>query len=180
KYIPYDDLKQCIKDKVPLRAVHAVNENTRNDSDKNERALVATTPEITTPSQDSSNVCSYYNLPLLPHHNIRECRGLQKNLPDGRVNDGTVLPANFAFRGGNTKTNHPYHNNSKNRNRGRNNNNNHVNAKRRNKQTKRGDHSKQDNCDQHHDHDRSRNRPLDSDSDIENEDHGNNRKVFHQ
>ncbi|GMF38434.1 unnamed protein product [Phytophthora fragariaefolia] len=58
------------------------------------------------------------------------CQGLQKHLQHGRVKAGTVLPANFVFKG-NSKRDHPYRN-SKNWNQGRSNGNGHKNRQDKN------------------------------------------------
>ncbi|POM68315.1 Hypothetical protein PHPALM_15541 [Phytophthora palmivora] len=74
KYIPYDELKMSIETKV--REIQA-------------QELQASVPV---------DVCSYCQK---PRHNIRQCRTLQKDLRDGCVKAGTVLPANFELRGPN-------------------------------------------------------------------------------
>ncbi|KAK1931950.1 hypothetical protein P3T76_012450 [Phytophthora citrophthora] len=117
KYIPYDELKMSIETKV--REIQAQERYSRikgtpeSQSTQAERALIA-------PSQDSAlavqasvpvDVCSYCQK---PRHNIRQCRALQKDLRDGCVKAGTVLPANFELRGPNNYRSHPYHHNNNN------------------------------------------------------------------
>ncbi|POM62859.1 reverse transcriptase [Phytophthora palmivora] len=83
KYIPSEVLKQSIEG-------------------KSKRALVAAAPATKVPSHDSGNVRSYGER---PRHNIRQCRGLQKDVLDGRVKAETVLLANVMFKGGSTQRN---------------------------------------------------------------------------
>ncbi|DBA03055.1 TPA: hypothetical protein N0F65_003243 [Lagenidium giganteum] len=60
-----------------------------------EKALGAIPPPaLAAPAPQHTN-CSYCDRPW---HDIRQCRVLQKDLRDGNVKDGTVLPANFAFK----------------------------------------------------------------------------------
>ncbi|POM68082.1 Hypothetical protein PHPALM_15801 [Phytophthora palmivora] len=118
KYIPYEDLKQSIEGKV--RDLQAQERYTlakgtpETSTTKGERALVATGPPAShAQNRNDSIICSYCDR---PRHNIRQCRGLQKDLRDGRVKAGTVLPANFAFKG-NSKRDHPYRNSNNGNNR---------------------------------------------------------------
>ncbi|OWY90559.1 hypothetical protein PHMEG_00041263, partial [Phytophthora megakarya] len=63
---------------------------------KGERALMTTGPStLHAQDRDNANICSYCDH---PRHNIRQCHGLEKDLRDGRVKAGTVLPANFVFK----------------------------------------------------------------------------------
>ncbi|OWY99254.1 LOW QUALITY PROTEIN: hypothetical protein PHMEG_00029773, partial [Phytophthora megakarya] len=97
KYIPYEDLEQSIEGKVrdllaqgryTLAKGHLRLPQPRSSSGY-------WTFGLHTQGHDNANVCSYCDR---PRHNIRQCRGLQKVLRDGRVKAGTVLPANFAFK----------------------------------------------------------------------------------
>ncbi|POM78431.1 Hypothetical protein PHPALM_4033 [Phytophthora palmivora] len=130
KYIPYEDLKQSIEGKVrdiQAQDRYTLSKGTRKSTaTKNERARMASGPPAPRTEYDN-NVCSYCNR---LRHNIRYCRGLRKDLRDGRVKAGTVLPAKFAFKG-NSKRDHPYRN-TKNRNRGRNGGNNNDKKDKRN------------------------------------------------
>ncbi|KAE8904898.1 hypothetical protein PF005_g12537 [Phytophthora fragariae] len=143
---------------------------------KNERALVAAAPTPPSSVHSTGTVCSYCDR---PRHHIRQCRGLQNDLRDGRVKTSTVLPANFAFKGGNTNRDHPYRNDNKSWNRGCNSND-RNNSNRSDKRNKGSDGSKHGNRGNHCDQDRAKNRSLDSDSDDEDNDTGRNRKVFRQ
>ncbi|GMF17372.1 unnamed protein product [Phytophthora lilii] len=109
KYIPYEDLKESIEGKV--RNIEAQERYTlvKGTPEKNERALMATRPSVER-GQDRSRA-DMYSYCDRPRHNIRQCRGLQKDLRDGRVKAGTVLPANFAFKA-NSKRDHPYRTNT--------------------------------------------------------------------
>ncbi|CEG38517.1 hypothetical protein PHYSODRAFT_325501 [Plasmopara halstedii] len=137
KYIPYGELKANIERKV--REIRAEERYTRakgtpeSQTTKNERALVAQ-PNLTQSS--GANVCTYCER---PRHNIRHCRSLQKDLREGHVKAGTVLPANFMFRGGNLSHNHPYRQNNKRSNRGQ------SNRGGRNNRGYRGDCDRRDN-----------------------------------
>ncbi|ETI57718.1 hypothetical protein L914_00020 [Phytophthora nicotianae] len=74
---------------------------------------IGTKYEAQTPAL--SDVCSYCQK---PRHNIRQCRGLQKDLCDGNIKAGTALPANFELRITNTYRAHPYNHNQCSNNRG--------------------------------------------------------------
>ncbi|POM64517.1 LOW QUALITY PROTEIN: Integrase catalytic core protein, partial [Phytophthora palmivora] len=114
-----------------------------------------------------NNVCSDRNR---PRRNIRFCRGLQKDLRDGRVKGGTVLPANFAFKG-NSKRDHPYRN-TKNRNRGRNGGNN-------NYSNNVGGSGRNDNPDKSRGYEQRKKRESNSDGDDSDSD-DNRRNVYRQ
>ncbi|KAG2781928.1 hypothetical protein PC129_g9738 [Phytophthora cactorum] len=119
KYIPYDELKMSIEDKVrkmEAQTRYSLAKGTpESRHTKDERALVA--PSHSTPrSVSNDEVCCYCQK---PRHTIRQCRGLQKDLRDGTVKAGTVLPANFEFRGGNSHRPHPYEQRCNNSGRGR-------------------------------------------------------------
>ncbi|KAG4039904.1 hypothetical protein PC123_g24551 [Phytophthora cactorum] len=119
KYIPYDELKMSIEDKVrkmEAQTHYSLAKGTPESRHiKDERALVA--PSHSTPrSVSNDEVCCYCQK---PRHTIRQCRGLQKDLRDGTVKTGTVLPANFEFRGGNSHRSHPYEQRDNNPGRGR-------------------------------------------------------------
>ncbi|KAG3002510.1 hypothetical protein PC121_g19496 [Phytophthora cactorum] len=121
KYIPYEDRKQSIEGKV--RDIQAQERytlskgTTKTSATKNERALVATGfPAQLNRDLNGGDVCSYCDR---PRHNIRQCRGLQRDLRDGRVKAGTFLPANVSVTS-TTTHNHPYRS-SKNRKQRRNN-----------------------------------------------------------
>ncbi|KAG3111379.1 hypothetical protein PI124_g9548 [Phytophthora idaei] len=82
KYIPYEDLKQNIEGKVrdiQAQERHTLSKGSPETSDtKNERALVATGPPVQRNHKpNDSDVCSYCDR---PRHNIRQCRGPQKDL----------------------------------------------------------------------------------------------------
>uniref|UniRef100_H3GIX7 Retrovirus-related Pol polyprotein from transposon TNT 1-94-like beta-barrel domain-containing protein n=1 Tax=Phytophthora ramorum TaxID=164328 RepID=H3GIX7_PHYRM len=123
KYIPYEELKLSIEAKV--REIQAQERYTlakgtpETCTTKSEQALVAVPDHtaLSAQTQTTDRICSYCDR---PRHNIRQCRALQKDLRDGRVKAGTVLPENFGFKGGNPKRDHPYNNNSSGRGRGRN------------------------------------------------------------
>ncbi|GMF39280.1 unnamed protein product [Phytophthora fragariaefolia] len=133
--------------------------------------LVATGPSPWHPQdREGNNVCAYCDR---SRHNIRQCRGLQKDLQHGRLKAGTVLPANFVFKG-NSKRDHSYRN-SKNWNQGRSNDNGRKN--RRDKNNGSGRHQN-GSSGKYQYSDQGKNRPLDSDSDDEAE-NGSKRKVFH-
>ncbi|POM81709.1 Hypothetical protein PHPALM_291 [Phytophthora palmivora] len=121
---------------------------------KNERALVATGPP--TPQDQDPNDNNGYSYCVRPCHNICQCRGLQKDLRDGRVKAGTVLPANFAFKGNSKRGNNHRDENYGNR-----------------KHKHDGSGGNNRNSDQ------GQNRSLDSDSDDDDDD-GAKRKVFRQ
>ncbi|POM62361.1 hypothetical protein PHPALM_28491, partial [Phytophthora palmivora] len=156
KYIPYEDLKQSIEGKV--RDLQAQERYTlakgtpETPATKGERALVATGPSASHAQvRDNANICSRCDR---PRHNIRQCRGLQKDLRDGRVKAGTVLPANFAFKG-NLK--HFKGNNG-------------------------GNNKKHGNGGKQRGHERYKDRPLESDNDDDddNDSDSGNRKVSRQ
>ncbi|OWY95261.1 hypothetical protein PHMEG_00034779, partial [Phytophthora megakarya] len=162
KYIPYEDLKQSIEGKV--RDLQAQERYTlakgtpETPTTKGERALVATGPSAShAQDRDNAKICSYCDR---QRHNIRQCRGLQKDLRDGRVKAGTVLPANFAVKG-NSKRDHPYRN-SNNGNNGRNykgNNNRDFKGNNSGNKKKHGNGGKQRGQERYKD------RPLESDND---------------
>ncbi|POM67050.1 Hypothetical protein PHPALM_17011 [Phytophthora palmivora] len=174
KYIPYEDLKQSIEGKV--RAIQAQEGYTlskgtpKSNATKKERALMANGPPAPRTEYDN-NVCSYCNR---PRHNIRFCRGLQKDLRDGRVKAGTVLPANFAFKG-NSKRDHPYRN-TKSRNRGRNGENNNEKKDKRNNDG--GRNGRNGNRDKSRRYDQRKKRGCASDGD--DSDSSDKRKVYRQ
>ncbi|GMF13226.1 unnamed protein product [Phytophthora lilii] len=119
KYIPYDELKTSIENKVrkmEAETRYALAKGTPDSrTTKSERALIA-------PAQDPAHPVSYEQLCSYcqkPRHDIRQCRGLQKDLRDGTVKAGTVLPANFEFRGGSSNRSHPYERRGNNSGRGR-------------------------------------------------------------
>ncbi|KAG6606610.1 uncharacterized protein IUM83_19047 [Phytophthora cinnamomi] len=119
KYIPYDELKMSIENKVrkmEAQTRYSLAKGTpESRRTKDERALIA--PEQPTSRGTSyGEVCSCCQK---PYHHIRLCRGLQKDLRDGTVKAGTVLPANFEFRGGNLRRSHPYERRDNNSGRGR-------------------------------------------------------------
>ncbi|KAG2787369.1 hypothetical protein PC116_g16336 [Phytophthora cactorum] len=119
KYIPYDELKMSIEDKVrkmEAQTHYSLAKGTPESRHiKDERALVA--PSHSTPrSVSNDEVCCYCQK---PRHTIRQCHGLQKDLRDGTVKTGTVLPANFEFRGGYFHRSHPYEQRGNNSGRGR-------------------------------------------------------------
>ncbi|KAL3667485.1 hypothetical protein V7S43_019054 [Phytophthora oleae] len=171
KYIPYEDLKQSIEGKV--RDLQAQERYTlakgtpETPATKGERALVATGPPAShAQNRDNANVCSYCDR---PRQNIRQCCVLQKDLRDGRVKAGTVLPANFAFKG-----------NSNNGNNGRNNK---SNNNRDFKGNNGGSTNKHGNGGKQRGQHRYKDRPLKSDNDEDDEndeDSGNNSKVSRQ
>ncbi|POM69489.1 Hypothetical protein PHPALM_14220 [Phytophthora palmivora] len=175
KYIPYEDQKQSIEGKV--RDIQAQERYTLSkgtpeaNATKNERALMASGPPAPRTEYDN-NVCSYCNR---PRHNIRYCRGLQKDLRDGRVKAGTVLPANFAFKG-NFKRDHPFPN-TKNRNRGRNGGNNYDKKDKRNNDGGRS--GRNDNRNKPHGYDQRKKRGRASDGD-DSDSSDSRRKVYHQ
>ncbi|KAG2768061.1 hypothetical protein PC129_g2983 [Phytophthora cactorum] len=114
KYIPYDELKMSIEDKVrkmEAQTRYSLAKGTPESRHiKDERALVA--PSHSTPrSVSNDEVCCYCQK---PRHTILQCQGLQKDLRDGTVKAGTVLPANFEFREGNSQRSHPYEQRSNN------------------------------------------------------------------
>ncbi|KAE9052846.1 hypothetical protein PR003_g148 [Phytophthora rubi] len=119
KYIPYEDRKQSFEGKV--RDLQAQERYTlakvtpETAAAKNERALVAAGPTSTPPSHGNSfnDTCSYCNR---PRHAIRHRRSLHKDLRTGHVNAGTVLPANFVFKG-NSKRESPKNKSKNKRNR---------------------------------------------------------------
>ncbi|KAE8982937.1 hypothetical protein PR003_g23200 [Phytophthora rubi] len=183
KYIPYEDLKQSIEGKV--RDMQAQERYTlakgtpEASATKNERALVATGPSAPQDQdRNGNNSCSYCDR---PRHNIRQCRGLQKDLRDGRVKAGTVLLANFAFKG-NSKRDHPYRNSKNwNQTQGRNNSNNNGNGgnSRRDKNSGSRKNKNDGSGGKNRNSVQGQNRSLDSDSDDVDDD-GAKRKVFHQ
>ncbi|POM62964.1 hypothetical protein PHPALM_27812 [Phytophthora palmivora] len=136
---------------------------------KNERALMARGSQAPRTEYDN-NVFSYCNR---PRHNIRYCRGLQKALRGGHVKAGTVLPANFAFKG-NTKREHPYRN-TKNRNRGHNSGNNNDKKEKRNNDGGRS--GRNDNRDKSRGYDQRKKRGWASDGDV-SDSSDNRRKVY--
>ncbi|KAG4038276.1 hypothetical protein PC123_g26161 [Phytophthora cactorum] len=85
KYIPYDELKMSIEDKV------------RKMEAQTRYSLAKGTPES---------------------RHTKDERAL-KDLRDGTVKVGTVLPANVEFRGGNSHRSHPYEQRGNNSGRGR-------------------------------------------------------------
>ncbi|KAG3164685.1 hypothetical protein PC128_g20081 [Phytophthora cactorum] len=108
KYIPYDEIKMSIEGKVrkmEAQTRYSLAKGTRESRHtKDERALVA--PSHSTPrSVSNDEMCCYCQK---PRHISRQCRSLQKDLRDGTVKAGTVLPANFEFRQGNSHRSHPY------------------------------------------------------------------------
>ncbi|KAG2932156.1 hypothetical protein PC114_g1936 [Phytophthora cactorum] len=108
KYIPYDEIKMSIEDKVrkmEAQTRYSLSKGTRESRHTNdERALVA--PSHSTPrSVSNDEMCCYCQK---PRHISRQCRSLQKDLRDGTVKAGTVLPANFEFHQGNSHRSHPY------------------------------------------------------------------------
>ncbi|KAG2961959.1 hypothetical protein PC119_g25954 [Phytophthora cactorum] len=108
KYIPYDEIKMSIEDKVrkmEAQTRYSLAKGTRESRHTNdERALVA--PSHSTPrSVSNDEMCCYCQK---PRHISRQCRSLQKDLRDGTVKAGTVLPANFEFHQGNSHRSHPY------------------------------------------------------------------------
>ncbi|KAG3235088.1 hypothetical protein PI124_g19876 [Phytophthora idaei] len=100
KYIPYDELKMSIEDKVrkmEAQTRYSLAKGTpESRHTKDERALVA--PSHSTPRSVSND---------------------EKDLRDGTVKAGTVLPANFEFRGGNSHRSHAYEQRGNNSGRGR-------------------------------------------------------------
>ncbi|GMF55445.1 unnamed protein product [Phytophthora fragariaefolia] len=102
KYIPYDELKMSIENKLrkmEAETRYSLSKGTPGSgTTKAERALIAPT-QAPTRAVTYDQVCSYCQK---PRHDIRQCRGLQKDLPDGTVKAGTVLPANVELRGGNS------------------------------------------------------------------------------
>ncbi|KAG3068006.1 hypothetical protein PI124_g20697 [Phytophthora idaei] len=119
KYIPYDELKMSIEDKVckmEAQTRYSLAKGTpESRHTKDERALVA--PSHSTPrSASNDEVCCYCQK---TRNTIRQCRGLEKDLRDGTVKAGTVLLANFEFRGGNSHRSHPYEQRGNNSGRGR-------------------------------------------------------------
>ncbi|POM65069.1 Hypothetical protein PHPALM_19291, partial [Phytophthora palmivora] len=180
KYIPYEDLKQSIEGKV--RDLQAQERYTlakgtpETPATKGERALVATGPSAShAQERDNANICSYCDR---PRHNIRQCRGLQKDLRDGRVKAGTVLPANVAFKG-NLKRDHPYRNS--------NNGNDRRSYKGNNNRDFKGNNGgnnnkKHGNGGKQRGHERYKDRPLESDNDDDddNDSDSGNRKVSRQ
>ncbi|EGZ18647.1 hypothetical protein PHYSODRAFT_497977 [Phytophthora sojae] len=86
KYIPYEDLNQSIEGKVrdiQTQERYTLSKGIPETSDtKNERAL----------DRNGNCNCSYCDRPC---HNIRQCRGLQKDLRDGRVRHGTACELRF-------------------------------------------------------------------------------------
>ncbi|KAG6616178.1 Pol Polyprotein [Phytophthora cinnamomi] len=129
KYIPYGELKTNIEQKV--REIQA-----------EERYTLAKRHAGEPSDQERTSSCRY-----------TQCRSLQKDLREGRVKAGTVLPANFAFKGGDSNRSHPYRNN-KNSSRGRNN-------------GSRGNKDRRDNR-------------SDKGKDNDKRDSGNERKVYNQ
>ncbi|GMF45787.1 unnamed protein product [Phytophthora fragariaefolia] len=78
---------------------------------KSERALITPASDVTALAIEipaPTTICSYCQM---PHYIIRQCRGLQKDLREGTVKEGTLLPASFERRGVNTRRSHPYDNN---------------------------------------------------------------------
>ncbi|KAG3237235.1 hypothetical protein PI124_g17775 [Phytophthora idaei] len=176
KYIPYADLKQSIEGKVrdiQAQECYTLSKGTPETSAiKNERALVTTGP----PAQRSHDphrggVCTYCDR---PRHNIRQCRGLQKDLRDGSVKAGTVLPANFAVKNTTTRD-HPYRS-SKNWKQGRNNGRGGNNHRDKNRGGSRDKH-KHANRGEYCGREQGNNRPFESDDDADNE---SSHKVFRQ
>ncbi|KAG3204863.1 hypothetical protein PC128_g1725 [Phytophthora cactorum] len=171
------DLKQSIEGKVRDIQAHeryTLSNGTPGTSNtKNERALVASGPPVQRNQKpNGSDVCSYCDR---PRHNIRQCRGLQKDLRDGRVKVGTVLPANFAFKG-NSKRYHPYRN-SRNWNQGRNGNDTRGGNNHRNKNNGGSAKGNQGKNGKNHSRNQGNSRPFDSDDDASSD---NNRNVFRQ
>ncbi|POM66762.1 Hypothetical protein PHPALM_17321 [Phytophthora palmivora] len=156
-----------------------VKETPETSATKNERALVATGPPA--PQDQDPNGNNGYFYCDRPCHNICQCRGLQKDLRDGRVKAGTVLPANFAFKG-DSKRDHPYRN-SKNwsQNQGRNMSNNNNDGGNNHRDENYGNRKrKHDGSDgKNRNPDQGQNRSLDSDSDDDDDDSAK-RKVFRQ
>ncbi|EGZ24379.1 hypothetical protein PHYSODRAFT_325501 [Phytophthora sojae] len=182
KYLPYEDLKQSIEGKVrdiQAQERYTLSKRTPETSDTmNERALVTTgQPAHQGQDRNGNGNCSYCDR---PRHNIRQCRGLQKDLRYGRVKAGTVLSANFAFKG-NSKRDHPYRNfKNWSQHQGRSNNSNNSNNNgngRRDKHHGSHKHKHDGNGGKNRNTDQGKNRPLDSDSD---DDDGTKRKVFHK
>ncbi|POM81580.1 Hypothetical protein PHPALM_427 [Phytophthora palmivora] len=100
---------------------------------------------------------------------------LQHLGPNGRMKAGTVLPANFAFKG-NSKLDHPYRN-TKNRNRGRNGGNN--NDKKGKHNSDGGRNGRNDNRDKSRGYDQCK--KLGCASDVDDTDSSDNhRKVYRQ
>ncbi|KAG2782013.1 hypothetical protein PC129_g13073 [Phytophthora cactorum] len=119
KYIPYDELKISIENNVSKMeaqtrcSLSKVTPESRRTKD--ERALTASS-NSTPRAMLYDEVCSYCQKPRLT---IRQCGGLQKDILDAKVKAGTVLPANFEFRGGNSHRPHPYEQRCNNSGRGR-------------------------------------------------------------
>ncbi|POM61440.1 hypothetical protein PHPALM_29542 [Phytophthora palmivora] len=172
KYIPYEDLKQSIEGKVrdiQVQGHYTLLKGTpESTATKNGRARMASGPPAPRTEYDN-NVYSYCNR---PRHNIRYCRGLQKDLRDGRVKAGTVPPASFAFKG-NSKRDHPYRN-TKNRNRGRNGGNNNY---KKDKHNNVGGSGRNDNPDKSRGYEHRKKRESNSDGDDSSD---NRRKIYHQ
>ncbi|KAE8982170.1 hypothetical protein PR002_g23604 [Phytophthora rubi] len=109
KYIPYSELKLSIESKVreiQAQQCYTMTQGTpENNATKAEKALAASAE--TALSAQADTTCSYCSR---PRHTICLCRTLQRDLREGNVKAGTILPANFAFRGGDNKREHPYRN----------------------------------------------------------------------
>ncbi|OWY95517.1 hypothetical protein PHMEG_00034464 [Phytophthora megakarya] len=176
KYIRYEDLKQSIEGKV--RDVHAEERYTlakgTPETPQPKRSELLRLPDL----QCRTLKTAIMPLSSRPRHNIRQCRGLQKDLRDGRVKAETVLPANFAFKG-NSKHDHPYQN-SNNGNNGRN----YKGYNNRDFKGNNGGNKKNyGNGGKQRGSDRYKDRPLESDDDEEDDDNsdvGNNRKISRQ
>ncbi|GMF26093.1 unnamed protein product [Phytophthora fragariaefolia] len=145
KYIPYNELKVSIEAKV--REIQAQQHYTmtqgtpESKATKAEKALAASAVS-TALSAQADTTCSYCSR---PRHTIRLCRTLQRDLREGNVKAGTILPANFAFRGGDNKREHPYRNKHGERGRSRSNGNGNSYRSRQERGNSRKDRPSDDN-----------------------------------
>ncbi|DBA03980.1 TPA: hypothetical protein N0F65_010633 [Lagenidium giganteum] len=103
------DLKKSIEAKVQeiqAQERYSLSNGTPESiSTSNEKALDAVPQDLPIPPAPQYTMCTYCNR---PRHDIRQCHVLQKDLRDGCVTEGTVLRANFMFKGGDSNRYQPY------------------------------------------------------------------------
>ncbi|DBA00807.1 TPA: hypothetical protein N0F65_004712 [Lagenidium giganteum] len=109
KYVAYEDLKMSIEARVreiQAQERYPLSKGTPESiSTSNEKALAAVPQALPIPTAPQCTMCTSCNR---PRHDIRQCRVLQKDPRDGCVKEGTVLPANSMFKGGDSNRYQPY------------------------------------------------------------------------
>ncbi|POM59064.1 LOW QUALITY PROTEIN: Hypothetical protein PHPALM_36207 [Phytophthora palmivora] len=167
KYIPYEDLKQSIEG------------NVRNMQAQERYTLAMGTTEISTTKNEHALDHLFLETKFAAITTVDPTvivHATTSDLQEGRVKAGTVLPANFAFKG-NSKHDHS---NSKNWNQNQECNNSKSNDgnSRRDKNYGNRKHKPDGRGDKNRNPDQGQNRSLDSDSDDDDDD--GKRKVFRQ